>query len=154
MRNYPSSIKNSVSTFALNIGLTLIVGLSALPAWADKVIVPADATAADGTGAAAQPGAPGMLANLFPMIAIFAIFYFLMIRPQQKKLQEEQNRKKELLENLKHGDEVVTHSGILGKVTGIADKVVTLEVSDNVKLKMLKSQVTQVIKQGQVKDLA
>jgi preprotein translocase subunit YajC len=54
---------------------------------------------------------------------------------------------------LKHGDEIVTNSGILGKVTGITDKVVTVEVADNVKVKMLKSQVSQVVK-GSIKELS
>jgi preprotein translocase subunit YajC len=97
-------------------------------------------------GAPPQPGIGGMLV---PFAAMFAVVYFLMIRPQQKKMKEQQ----EMLTALKHGDEVLTASGILGKVTGITDKVVTLEVADNVRLKMMKSQVTQVIK-GQIKDLA
>lgn len=86
---------------------------------------------------------------LLPFVAMFAVVYFLMIRPQQKRLKEQQA----MLGALKHGDEVLTSSGLLGKVTGITDKVVTLEVADNVRVKMLKSQVSQVVK-GQIKDLA
>ncbi len=138
-------MKMSFTTLALSLWVQL-------PAWAEQVAVPAGTAPADGAAGAA--GQPGMFASLFPMVAIFGIFYFLMIRPQQKRLLEEQNRKKDLLENLKHGDEVVMNSGLLGKVTGIADKVITLEVADDVKVKMLKNQVSQVIKQGQIKDLA
>ena len=76
------------------------------------------------------------------------VVYFLMIRPQQKKMKEQQD----MLTALKHGDEIVTNSGLLGKVTGIADKVVTLEIADGVRVKMMKSQVAQVIK-GSIKDL-
>lgn len=98
---------------------------------------------------AGQPGQPGIGSMLFPFLAMFGVVYFLMIRPQQKKLKEQQA----MLSSLKHGDEVLTASGILGKVTGITDKVVTVEVADNVRVKMLKSQVAQVVK-GQLKDVA
>ncbi len=92
--------------------------------------------------------APGFGGMLLPFLLMFGVIYFLMIRPQQKrtKLQTQ------MLSQLKHGDEVVTNSGILGKITGITDKVVTVEVADNVRLKMIKSQVSQVVK-GQIKDL-
>ncbi len=92
---------------------------------------------------------PSMMATLFPFILMFGVVYFLMIRPQQKKMKDQQ----EMIGALKHGDEVLTTSGILGKITGITDKVVTVEVADNVRVKMLKSQVSQVVK-GQIKDLA
>ena len=102
-------------------------------AMADNPIVPAG-SASTGAGAPVQQ-APSLMSSL-PMFAVmFAIIYFLMIRPQQKKMKEQQ-----------HGDEVVTASGLLGKVTGITDKVITLEVADNVRVKMLKSQISQVLK--------
>ena len=107
--------------------------------------VPAGTPAA---GAAGAPGQPGFMATLFPFALMFVVIYFLVIRPQQKRAREQQ----QMLGGLKHGDEILTSSGILGKVTGIADKVVTVEVADNVRVKMLKSQVSQVIK-GQIKDI-
>ena len=85
---------------------------------------------------------------LFPFALMFGVVYFLMIRPQQKKAKEQQD----MLGGLKHGDEILTTSGILGKITGITDKVVTVEVADNVRVKMLKSQVSQIVK-GPIKDL-
>ena len=85
----------------------------------------------------AAPPAPGGFAAFVPFILIFAIFYFLMIRPQKKRLQEEQN----MLNALGKGDEIFTKSGILGKITGISDKVVTLEVADGVMLKVLRAQI-------------
>jgi preprotein translocase subunit YajC len=112
----------------------------------------ADGPATPG-GAAPLSGAqnaPGMGAMLFPFILMFGVIYFLTIRPQQKKMKEQQA----MLGGLKHGDDVITTSGILGTVTGITDKVVTVEVADNVRVKILKSQVSQVVKPGQIKDLA
>lgn len=74
------------------------------------------------------------------MILVFVIFYFLMIRPQQKQRKQHQA----LLSNLKKGDEVITSSGIYGKVTGIADNVVTVEIADNVRIKLDKAQVATI----------
>lgn len=84
-------------------------------------------------GAAQSTG----LANFAPIIVIFFIIYFLMIRPQKKQLEEE----KAMLSGLNKGDEVYTKAGILGTIVGMTEKVITLEVSDNVKLKVLRSQV-------------
>jgi preprotein translocase YajC subunit len=67
------------------------------------------------------PTGPGFAANLLPFAAMFAIIYFLMIRPQQKKMKEQQ----EMVASLKQGDEILTQSGFLGKVSGVTDKVVT-----------------------------
>ena len=91
---------------------------------------------------------PGMMGMLLPFLLMFGVVYFLMIRPQQKKVKEQQS----MLGGLQKGDEVVTSSGFLGTVHGIADKVVTLELNDNVKVKLLKSQIAQVVK-GQLKEL-
>ena len=66
----------------------------------------------------------------------------MMIRPQQKKMKEHQG----LISALKDGDEVITSSGIIGTIQGMSDRVVTLEVAKNVQLKILKSQVNQVVK--------
>ena len=104
--------------------------------------------AAPVAGAAAAAGQPGLLGMLLPFLLMFGVLYFLMIRPQQKRMKKHQ----ELLTGLSHGDDVVTSSGILGKVTGITDRVVTLEISEDVRVKMLKSQVAQVVK-GEVKEL-
>ncbi len=109
----------------------------------------ADGPAAPAAGALAQPPPPSIGSMLVPFALMFGVIYFLMIRPQQKKMKEQQA----LLGGLKHGDEILTNSGILGKVTGITEKVVTVEVADNVRVKMLKSQVNQVIKDN-IKDLA
>lgn len=83
---------------------------------------------------AAGQAAPmaGGLGQFVPLILIFVIFYFLLIRPQQKKAKDHQS----FLSALKKGDNVVTQGGIHGKITGITDAVVTLEVDTNVRLKV------------------
>jgi preprotein translocase subunit YajC len=85
------------------------------------------AYAANGTAPAG-----GGLMSFIPLILIFVVFYFLLIRPQQKKAKEHQN----FLSNLKKGDEVVTSGGIHGRITGLTDVVVTLEIAEGVKIKV------------------
>lgn len=94
-----------------------------------------DSAHAQSTTTTAQAQAPWM--SMVPFVLIFLVMYFLMIRPQKKKMQEEQ----ELLAKLAHGDEVVTKSGILGKITGITEKIVTLEIENGAKMKLLKSHI-------------
>ncbi len=77
------------------------------------------------------------LMAFLPLIIIFFIFYFLLIRPQQKKAREHQ----EFLNNLKKGDEVMTVGGLIGRITGLTDQVVTLEVADKVKVKVARAQI-------------
>lgn len=96
-------------------------------------------------GASNVAAAPGIGGMLLPFGLMFFVIYFLMIRPQQKKLKDQES----MLSGLKHGDDVISSSGILGKITGITEKVVTLEIADNVRVKMLKNQISQIVK-GQV----
>ena len=92
-----------------------------------------------GANAQTAAGAPAQspFISFIPFVLIFLVMYFLMIRPQKKKMEEEQS----LLSKLTHGDEVYTKSGILGKVTGIAEKVVTLETDGGSRMKVLKSHI-------------
>lgn len=85
----------------------------------------------------AAPQGPNAFEMFVPFIFIFVIFYFLIIRPQAKKQKEHQK----FVTELKRGDEVVTASGILGRIEGISEQFVTLEISDGVKVKMLRSQI-------------
>jgi len=96
----------------------------------------AHAMGAGGGGAAAG----GDMNFIFVMIAIFAIFYFLLIRPQQKK----QKETKAMLANLAHGDTVITVGGLHGKITAITDQIVTLEIADKVKVKVSRSHISGV----------
>ena len=124
--------------------MNLAVMLFASLAWADGLPVPAGAPVAQ-----SAPQQPGGLMAFAPFLLMFAVLYFLILRPQQKRMKEQQS----MINALKQGDEIMTQSGILGKVTGITEKVVTVEIADNVRVKMLKGQVSQVLK-GSIKDLA
>ena len=99
-----------------------------------------DIVYAMGTGGEAS-GQGGGFGALFPLIAMFAIFYFLLIRPQQKK-QKEHRR---LLTELKKGDRVVTTGGLHGRITGLTDTIVTLEISGKVRVKVGRSYVAGVV---------
>ena len=85
-------------------------------------------------------GAGGMLGFL-PLVLVFIIFYFLLIRPQQKKGKEHQ----EMLSRLKKNDEVMTSGGIYGKVVALTDNVVTVEVAPNVRLRINRPQIASVV---------
>ena len=88
-----------------------------------------------------QAGGMAAFMNIVPLIFMFAIFYFLLIRPQQKKAKEH----RALLEALKVGDSVKTAAGIHGKVSAIEDQVITLEIATGVKIKVDKPFVTTVV---------
>ncbi len=116
-------------------------------ALADGVVVPAGTAVSPVAPAVGQQ--PGGMMALVPFVLMFGVMYFLVLRPQQKKMKEQQ----EMIAALKQGDEIVTASGLLGKITGLTEKVVTVEIAQDVRVKMLKSQVSQVVK-GSIKDLA
>lgn len=75
---------------------------------------------------------------MLPMLMIFVVFYFMLIRPQQKKQRETQ----EWLKSLKKGDEVVTTGGVIGRISGINGDLVTLEVQEKVRLKVLRTHIS------------
>ena len=87
--------------------------------------------------AAASPGGANPLTQFVPLIAIFAIFYFLVLRPQSKKAKEHQ----QMLSELKKGDEVVTQGGVIGKISGITDKELTLQVQEGVRIRVTRASV-------------
>jgi len=93
-----------------------------------------------GAGGAGGAGG-GDMSFIVVMVAIFAIFYFLLIRPQQKK----QKETKEMLSNIAHGDMVITAGGLHGKITAVAEHIVTLEVADKVKIKVSRGHIAAVI---------
>jgi len=78
------------------------------------------------------------MSTLGMLVIMFAIFYFMLIRPQQKKAKEHQ----EMLRNLKKGDEVVTSGGLIGRIAGLTDQYVTLELQEKVRVKMMRSHIT------------
>lgn len=89
-----------------------------------------------------EGGGGGLFAMLFPLLLMFLIFYFLLIRPQQKRAKEHQS----MLNALKRGDEVVTSGGIYGTITGITENTVTLEIANNVRIKVVKAQISSLKK--------
>lgn len=89
-------------------------------------------------GGSAIPGcAGGQLSQFLPIILMFVVFYFLLIRPQQKKAREH----RDMLANLTRGDTVITNGGMLGKITGLTEKTVTLEVAEKIRLRVLRSHI-------------
>ena len=114
-------------------------------AYADDTQTIASTGVAPSAEATQMPPQPGMMSMLLPFALMFLVFYFLLIRPQQKKMKEHEK----MVGALQKGEEVVTQSGILGKIYGITDKVVTLEVDNNVRIKVLKNQVATVLKGDQ-----
>jgi preprotein translocase subunit YajC len=97
--------------------------------------------------AAGQPSQGDTLMGLLPIILMFVILYFLMIRPQMKKAKEH----KSMLEALQKGDEVVA-VGIVGKITKITDNYIGLEVADNVVIQVQKQAVNTLLPKGTIKD--
>jgi preprotein translocase subunit YajC len=98
--------------------------------------------AADGPG-----GFMGMFANMWPLLAMFAVLYFLMIRPQMKK----QKELRAMMDALAKGDEVVTASGLMGKVTALSENSISLQIAANVEVQMQRSAVVQVLPKGTIK---
>jgi len=96
--------------------------------------------------AQAQPGPnqgpAGGIGFFVPLVLIFIIMYFVMLRPQKKRQQEQQK----LIAGLKTGDRVVTNAGIHGLISNVKETTVMLKVADNVKIEMEKSAITNVLK--------
>jgi preprotein translocase subunit YajC len=88
-----------------------------------------------------QGGAGGLVGTLLPLVAMMAIIWFLLIRPQQK----EQQRHREMVRTLKKGDEVVTLGGLYGKVLSLNDEKVTLRIAENVKVDVERSKIARVL---------
>lgn len=106
--------------------------LAATPAWAES----------------RPAGQPGGLMMLVPWIAILGIFYFLLIRPQQKQAQEHQK----LLDNLKRGDRVLTQGGLYGTIQAVKGKVLEVKLAEDVKVLLARSHVSQVLANDPTED--
>src|SRR5690242_7262122 len=91
--------------------------------------------------AGGQGGAAGILFGILPWLAIFVIFYLLMIRPQQQRVKQHQAA----INAVKKGDEVITGGGIRGKVTKVGDEEAEIEIAQGVKVKVVKSTISQVL---------
>ena len=100
------------------------------------------------SSAYAQDAAPtGGLMSFLPLIVIFAVFYFMLIRPQMKRSKEH----RQLVSQLGKGDEVVTNGGLLGRITDVSESFITLEIADNVQIKLQRQAVTNVMPKGTIK---
>jgi len=102
------------------------------------------AYAMGGNPSGAAGGAESGWGFILPMIVIFVIFYFLLIRPQQKR----QKELKAMVDNLAYGDTVITSGGIHGKITGLTESVVTLEIADKVRIKVSRGAIGSVIQKA------
>lgn len=118
------------------------------------VVAPGQPAAVTGTTAVTDPAAAPAAANLtsspsstmgmfLPMIVLFGFMYFAVIRPQKKRMKQQQD----LISGLKAGDEVITASGIIGTITGLEDQVAKIEIAKGVQIKVVKSQVNQLVSQ-------
>jgi preprotein translocase subunit YajC len=97
--------------------------------------------------AAAGQGNPIM--SFLPLVILFVIFYFLLIRPQQKKAKEHKN----MVENLQKGDEVVTQGGLVGKVVEVGESFLTCKLAENVEVKLQRHAITTVLPKGTIKNI-
>lgn len=97
-------------------------------------VSPAYAQAVGGAGGSAA------IAQFIPLILIFVIMYFLILRPQQKRVKQHRN----MVAALKRGDQVITQGGVIGKVTDVKDEEVTVEISQGVKIRVVRSTIAQV----------
>jgi preprotein translocase subunit YajC len=99
---------------------------------------------------AAEPVATSsLLGSIWPLLIMFPVMYFLMIRPQQKRAKEQ----RDLMDGLAKGDEVVTAGGILGKVTKINDTYITIEIAANTEIVIQKNSITTLLPKGTLKSL-
>src|SRR5512135_304908 len=101
---------------------------------------------ADGGAPAPQDGG---IMQFLPLIALLAVFYFLILRPQQKRAKEQ----KAMIEALQKGDEIVTIGGILGKVTKVGEENVGVEIADNVVVQVQKPAIQNVLPKGTIKSI-
>lgn len=100
---------------------------------------------AQAAGGAAADGPQAMLLQFLPLVALVVLFYFLMIRPQQRRMKQHQA----LLAGLKRGDTVVLSSGMIGKVVRVEDKEVGVEIATGVTVKVVKTMISDVRSRGE-----
>ena len=107
----------------------------------DLLIAPAHAQAA------AAPAGPGLMGAVLPFLVLFAVMYFLMIRPQMKKQKEH----RAMVEKLAVGDEVITSGGIAGVVRALGESFITVEIADRVEIRVQRGAVGNVLPKGTLK---
>ncbi len=100
---------------------------------------------AQGAPAAAQGGG---LSQIVILVVFVGLFYFMLIRPQQKRMKEQ----RDMLAKLANGDEVATTGGLLGRITDLGDTIVTLEIASGVNVRVQRAQISQVLPKGTIKN--
>jgi preprotein translocase subunit YajC len=110
----------------------------------DLLIAPAYAQAA-----APAPGPGGEMLQFLPLVAIFVVFYFILIRPQQKRAKETRT----MLAALQKGDEVVTAGGIVGRISKLGEQYAAIEIANGVEINVQRSAVAQLLPKGTIKTL-
>ncbi len=96
-------------------------------------------------GQPSNDGGPGLMSNIILFGSIILIFYFMIIRPQQKRAKERQK----LLESIKKGDKVITSGGMYGTVAGLDEKTVLVQVADNVKIKVERGSISTILSESE-----
>ncbi len=91
----------------------------------------------------------GSLLSFLPLIVLFVVFYFLLIRPQQKKAKQHKN----MVATLKKGDEIITNGGVLAKITDVGENFLSCEIADKVEIKLQSHAVSTVLPKGTIKGL-
>ena len=94
-----------------------------------------------GQGGGAAQGGAGGFASFIPLILMFVIFYFLLIRPQQKKTKEH----RQMIDNLKTGDRIVTAGGLHGRITGVSESFLTVEIAEKVRVRVNRASVSAML---------
>ena len=102
----------------------------------------------DAWAQAAPQATTDPLVSFLPLIFIFVVFYFLLIRPQSKKAKEH----KQMVEALAKGDEVVTNGGLLGRITKVGDNFLEVEVAENIRVKVQRQAIASLMPKGTVKE--
>lgn len=94
---------------------------------------------------ASAPAGGGIGGMLMPMLIVFAIFYFMLLRPQQRKEKE----RKEMINNLKTGTKVIFSGGIIGTVTNVKEHTFVIKIADNVKVEVIRGAVSRILEKGE-----
>ena len=99
--------------------------------------------------AGAAPAQQDPLMSFLPLIVIFVLFWFMLIRPQMKRAKDQ----RKMIEALQKGDEVITTGGLLGKITKVSDQYVTVEVADNIEMILQKQAIQSLLPKGTIKSI-
>ena len=98
---------------------------------------------------AADPGSQGGIISLIPLLILFLVFYFFLIRPQMKQAKTQ----KKMIESLAKNDEVVTNGGLLGKIMRVDDSFITLKIAEDIEVRVQKNAISTMMPKGTIRNL-